>query len=71
MESEPWSLPCEQLRCGSDEIPKRAQIEGGEFHDLRRTCLSRWLTNGLTECDVARLDFSMKGVDGHAGKWLT
>jgi integrase len=34
---------------------ERAAIENGEFHDLRRTCLSRWLANGLTEYDVMQL----------------
>jgi len=36
------------LRC-------RAGIERGEFHDLRRTCLTRWFENGLTEYDVMKL----------------
>ena len=30
----------------------RAGIEKGEFHDLRRTCLTNWLANGLNEFDV-------------------
>jgi len=32
-----------------------AGIEVGTFHDLRRTCLSGWLANGLTEYDVMQL----------------
>jgi len=36
-------------------ILKRARIENGGFHDLRRTCLSRWFANGLTEFDVMNL----------------
>jgi integrase len=40
---------------GFDRILKRAEIEEGEFHNLRRTCLSGWLTNGLTEYDVMQL----------------
>ncbi len=32
-----------------------ANIDQGEFHDLRRTCLTRWLTNGLSEYDVMNL----------------
>jgi len=34
---------------------KRAEIEKGEFHDLRRTALSRWFANGLSEYDVMNL----------------
>ena len=30
----------------------QAGIEKGEFHDLRRTCLTNWLVNGLREFDV-------------------
>jgi len=30
----------------------KAGIEKGEFHDLRRTCLTHWLANGLSEHDV-------------------
>ena len=30
----------------------KAGIEKGEFHDLRRTCLTNWLANGLGEHDV-------------------
>ena len=32
-----------------------ANIEQGEFHDLRRTCLTMWLANGLSEYDVMNL----------------
>jgi integrase len=32
-----------------------ASIEEGNFHDLRRTCLTRWFVNGLTELDVMKL----------------
>jgi integrase len=32
-----------------------ANIDEGEFHDLRRTCLTRWLSNGLSEYDVMTL----------------
>ena len=30
----------------------KAGIEKGEFHDLRRTRLTNWLANGLSEFDV-------------------
>jgi len=29
--------------------------DGHEFHDLRRTCMTRWFANGLTEFDVMKL----------------
>jgi hypothetical protein len=29
-----------------------AGIENGEFHDLRRTCLTNWFAHGLSEFDV-------------------
>ena len=42
----------------------RAAIDKGTFHDLRRTCLSRWIENGLSEFDVMNLaghsDFQTK-----------
>ena len=36
-------------------ILHRAGIEHGEFHDLRRTCLSNWFANGLREYDVMKM----------------
>lgn len=36
-------------------ILQRAGIKSGKFHDLRCTCLTKWLMNGLTEYDVMRL----------------
>jgi len=33
----------------------RAGIRKGEFHDLRRTCLSNWLRNGMREYEVMAL----------------
>ena len=30
----------------------KAGVEKGEFHDLRRICLTNWLANGLSEFDV-------------------
>jgi integrase len=32
-----------------------ACVETGQFHDLRRTCLTRWLFNGLSAYDVMNL----------------
>jgi integrase len=54
--------PVNNVDRGFRTLLERAQIETGEFHDLRRTRLSRWLANGLTEYDVMQLaghsDFS-------------
>jgi integrase len=36
-------------------ILARAKVDHGEFHDLRRTCLTMWLSNGLSEYDVMHL----------------
>jgi integrase len=36
-------------------ILKKAAISEGEFHDLRRTCLSNWIACGLSEFDVMNL----------------
>ena len=36
-------------------ILKMAGIDHGQFHDLRRTCLTQWLMNGLSEYDVMNL----------------
>jgi len=32
--------------------PEKAGIKSGEFHDLRRTCLTKWFAHGLKEFDV-------------------
>lgn len=54
--------PVNNFDRGFRTLLERAQIDTGQFHDLRRTCLSRWLANGLTEYDVMQLaghsDFS-------------
>jgi len=44
---ENWSKPFER-------ILKRAEITG-TFHDLRRTCITEWLENGLQPHEVMRL----------------
>ncbi len=38
-----------------EKIQTHACVKKGEFHDLRRTCLTNWLTNGLAEYDVMHL----------------
>ena len=37
------------------KIQQHAGVDNGEFHDLRRTCLTNWLTSGLGEYDVMHL----------------
>ena len=44
--------PATNFRYQFRAIMSRAGIEKGEFHDLRRTCLTNWLANGLSEFDV-------------------
>ena len=36
-------------------ILARASINQGQFHDLRRTCLSNWFAHGLKEYDVMKM----------------
>ncbi len=38
-----------------DKILRRAGIEHGTFHDLRRTAISNWLAKGLSEFEVMKL----------------
>jgi len=51
---ERGKCPVNNFKRGYDRILARAGVEG-QFHDLRRTCLTRWLMNGLTEYDVMNL----------------
>ena len=44
--------PVSNFRYQFRSIMSRAGIKKGEFHDLRRTCLTNWLANGLNEFDV-------------------
>jgi integrase len=43
-----------------NKIRARAGIASGTFHDLRRTCLSNWIVQGLSLHEV-------KELAGHAG----
>jgi integrase len=36
-------------------ILNRAGVENGTLHDLRRTCLTNWFANGLSEYEVMHL----------------
>jgi integrase len=36
-------------------ILKQARVDRGQFHDLRRTCISNWLKNGLREYEAMKL----------------
>ncbi len=47
--------PVNNFGCQFNAILAHAKIDQGEFHDLRRTCLTRWLCNGLSEYDVMTL----------------
>jgi len=44
--------PVGNFRYQFKSIMAKAGIEQGEFHDLRRTCLTNWLAHGLSEFDV-------------------
>lgn len=53
--TEDGRCPVNNFKRDFDRILKRTSIEEGQFHDLRRTCLTRWFANGLTEFDVMKL----------------
>lgn len=56
-----WTLPDSRLKVVNNFtrqfglILKRAKVKKGEFHDLRRTALSNWFANGMSEHDVMTL----------------
>ncbi len=52
----PLSKSCHHF----NKIRARAGIASGTFHDLRRTCLSNWIIQGLSLHEV-------KELAGHAG----
>jgi len=47
--------PVNNFSCQFNSILAHAKVDEGEFHDFRRTCLTRWLINGLSEYDVMNL----------------
>jgi integrase len=44
--------PMSNFRRQFQILLKRSSIKSGEFHDLRRTCLTKWFAHGLKEFDV-------------------
>jgi integrase len=52
---EDGRCPLNNFSLQFNKIREKAGIEDGTFHDLRRTCLSRWLANGLSEYEVMKL----------------
>ena len=47
--------PVNNFNCQFNTILAHAKIEQGGFHDLRRTCLTMWFANSLSEYDVMNL----------------
>lgn len=55
-----WTLsdgrcPINNFKARFDRLLRLAKCERGTFHDLRRTCISRWFENGLCEFDIMKL----------------
>ncbi|MBN2590826.1 MAG: site-specific integrase [Sedimentisphaerales bacterium] len=56
-----WALSDSRLKVVNnfkrdfDEILRRAGIQKGTFHDIRRTAISMWFANGMSEYDVMTL----------------
>ncbi len=56
-ETDKWNMrqgrcPIANFRRQFNLTLEKAGIDQGEFHDLRRTCLTNWFANGLSEYDV-------------------
>jgi len=47
--------PVNNFSCQFNAFLAHAKVDQGEFHYLRRTCLTMWLANGLSEYDVMNL----------------
>ena len=53
-----WTLSDSRLKVVNnikrdfDEILKRACVKKGTFHDIRRTAISMWFANGMSEYDA-------------------
>ena len=39
----------------SERILEAAKVKKGQFHDLRRTAITNWFANGMSENDVMTL----------------
>ena len=56
-----WTLSDSRLKVVNnfkrslDKILRRASIKTGTFHDIRRTAISMWFANGMSEYDVMTL----------------
>lgn len=56
-----WSLSDSRLRVVNNfskkfkKILRKAHVKNGQFHDLRKTALSNWFANGMSEYDVMAL----------------
>jgi integrase len=56
-----WTLSDSRLKVVNnfkssfDQILRRAGVKTGTFHDIRRTAISMWLANGMSEYDVMTL----------------
>ena len=63
-----WTLEDSRVRVVNnfkrsfDKILSKANVNSGTFHDIRRTSISMWFANGMSEYEVMRLaghsDFS-------------
>ncbi|MFC1762694.1 tyrosine-type recombinase/integrase [Planctomycetota bacterium] len=56
-----WTLSDSRLKVVNnfkrtfDKILRRAGVKTGTFHDIRRTAISMWFANGMSEYDVMTL----------------
>ena len=56
-----WTLSDSRLKVVNnmkrsfDKILRRASVKAGTFHDIRRTAISMWFANGMSEYDVMTL----------------
>ena len=52
---EKGKMPLSNFSRQFTSIRSRASIDDGEFHDFRRTCITNWFANGLSEFEVMTL----------------
>jgi integrase len=53
--SDPRLKVVNNMKRSFDKILRKAGVKKGTFHDIRRTALSNWFTNGMSEHDVMTL----------------